>query len=50
MIIKIKLKYFFFFQEYVNDICWVSNTYYVTATETLPLDENKKKTRVIKVI
>ena len=38
------------YEVYSNNICWVSNTYYVTTSETLPLDENKKKTRVIKVM
>jgi hypothetical protein len=38
------------YEVYSNNICWVSNTYYVAAAETLPLDENKKKTRVVKVI
>ena len=37
------------YEVYSNNICWVSNTYYVAAAETLPLDENKKKTRVVKV-
>lgn len=38
------------YEVYSNNICWVSNTYYVATAETLPLDENKKKTRVVKVI
>lgn len=38
------------YEVYSNNICWVSNTYYVAAAETLPLDETKKKTRVVKVI
>ena len=37
------------YEVYSNNICWVSNTYYVAAAETLPLDENKKRTRVVKV-
>jgi hypothetical protein len=37
------------YEVYSNNICWVSNTYYVATAETLPLDENKKKTRVVKV-
>ena len=37
------------YEVYSNNICWVSNTYYVATAETLPLEENKKKTRVIKV-
>ncbi|CAF2409616.1 unnamed protein product [Rotaria sp. Silwood2] len=36
------------YEVYSNNICWVSNTYYVATAETLPLDENKKKTRVVK--
>ena len=38
------------YEVYSNNICWVSNTYYVATAETLPLEENKKKTRVVKVI
>ena len=38
------------YEVYSNNICWVSNTYYVAPAETLPLEENKKKTRVVKVI
>lgn len=37
------------YEVYSNNICWVSNTYYVAAAETLPLDDTKKKTRVVKV-
>ncbi|CAF0765923.1 unnamed protein product [Didymodactylos carnosus] len=36
------------YEVYSNNICWVSNTYYVQETETLPLDETKKKERVVK--
>jgi len=37
------LMFTFFFQEYVNDICWVSNTYYIPLEQKVPKIERERR-------
>jgi innexin len=36
------------YEDYINDICWVSNTYFVAHNERLPDNENERKESELK--
>ncbi len=36
------------YEQYANEVCWVSNTYYVNTSDAMPKDDNTKKDSEIK--